>query len=179
MSEFTGTDASEPARRRRRRQHRRRDGLVVVARPRTTAEHGAPTPGRRSPPTLGVDDAVGPRRTRRPVWPTVAPPAGVRPAHRRHDAAEAPTADGPVGRGSAWRSSRVVAALVGGLIGGWLTKRGTPTVVHHDPAGSEPARRRAARLGRTSIPRAREGGLARRRVDQRLRARASRTRGPG
>jgi len=98
----------------------------------TTAsgDAGAPTPADPTPP-LDAAPTAGPWSEPSAVWPTVDPPTAdvppvppvVPPTARRGDGA-------PSGPRRPWlgvAAIAVVAALLGGLIGGWLTKSNTPT----------------------------------------------------
>jgi S1-C subfamily serine protease len=126
MSEFTGTHASEPTLPAPDAAPGRTNDATAWWSWRDAAPasaEGAPTTGEPS-----VDAAsTGPwGAATAPVWPTVEPPTGSVP----------PIGPAPVSRGEGRRPRRpwlgvaviaVAAALIGGLIGGWLTKRGTPT----------------------------------------------------
>jgi len=130
MTEFTGSDAADTD----RPSH---DATAWWSwRDTTPADAGAPTPSDPMSPPPPSDAAATPSASQSPwgeapgaVWPTVTPPTAdvppvppvtPPPAGQGHDG----------GRRRPWlgiAAIAVVAALLGGLVGGWLTKRSTPT----------------------------------------------------
>jgi S1-C subfamily serine protease len=128
MTEFTGSHASDPT-----SPLRDESGWWSWRGSAPTPEQGAPTsdvpPVDHAPTgTWGATSGA--------TWPTVEPPTGsvptstVPPGGVPPTAAPTPSGDDGRRRRRPWlgiAAIAIVAALLGGLVGGWLTKRGTPT----------------------------------------------------
>jgi S1-C subfamily serine protease len=128
MTEFSGTDApdaDEPS----------HDSTAWWSWRDATplpAEHATPTPSTDPVTDASPTSAANPGWGTAPsvVWPTAAPPTSALPPPPPPTASTAITSDGGRPRRRPWlgiAAIAIVAALIGGLVGGWLTKRETPT----------------------------------------------------